>query len=260
MTLALVPPLRSALDLPHGLHEDVPEDVYHRKVPGIASKHALDLVLEAPAKYRAWLEDLEEEPTPAMLFGQAFHTALLLPAQYEPNMRTVRGREDAARIAGMVGAVRAHPTASRMLERGLPEVTARWRDAATGLECKARADLWLPELAVLADAKSCTDASRDAFARAVANNGYHAQDAMYCEGFEVAGGRAVDAFVLIAVEKVRPHLCAVYVLEDAARDVGRRRIRRALDTLHDCIEADVWPGYPETIQQLALPRWATETP
>ena len=246
------------LGMPHGLHEGVPEDVYHRRELRLASKHGLDLVLKAPAAFKAWAGGAEDEPTPAMVFGKDFHTATLEPHLYKPGgLTTTRGREDAERIAGMVAAVRAHPVAGPMLKHGKPEVTARWRDPATGVECKARADLYSPGLAMLADLKSCTDASPEEFAKACARYTYHQQAAMYLDGF-VRAGAEVDTFAFIAVEKQPPHLVAVYMLDEAALLMGAHRTRRGLSTLAECLATDTWPGYSPRIQTLTLPRWTEE--
>ena len=268
----------SALALAHGLHEGVPEAEYHRKELGLASKHALDLVLKAPAKYRASLTDADREPTPAMRFGSDFHQATLEPHLYSATTATARQREDAQAILGMRDAVYAHPVAGKLLAHGHPEVTARWRDSETGLECKARADLWVPSLGVIADLKSCADASVEEFSRSVAKYTYHVQAAMYLEGFRIASveateevrrkwrgsarteriasdGPQVDAFVFIAVEKEPPHLMAVYVLDEAAIERGRLRMRRGMRTLAECLAKDEWPGLPTHIQAIDLPRW-----
>jgi PDDEXK-like domain of unknown function (DUF3799) len=249
---------RSALDLPHGLHEGVPEAIYHAKVLGLASKHALDLVEPAPAKYRAWIDADEDIPTPAMQFGKDFHAAALEPHLYRPSETTKAARDNAEKIAGMVAALRAHPIAGALLARGRPEVTARWRDPATGIECKARADLWIPELATIADLKSCADASPEEFARSVANYGYHAQEAMYRDGFGIASGAPVRSFVFIACEKAPPFLVAVYMLDEPAVLRGGRAIGAALERLRECLETDTWPGLPASIQTIDLPRWAKD--
>ena len=248
----------SIFDLPHGLHEGITEDAYHRRDKRLASKHGLDLLLKSAATFRAWANGADDEPTPAMVAGKDFHTACLEPSLYKPSgLTTAKGRQTAEMIAGMVASVHAHPVAGPMLKHSKRETTARWRDPATGVECKARADLWSRGLRMLGDLKSCADASPEEFAKACARYTYHLQAAFYLDGF-VRAGADVDTFAFIAVEKTPPHLCAVYMLDGPALFMGERRARRGLERLARCLETDVWPGLSNHIETLSLPRWVDE--
>lgn len=62
-----------------GIYEDLPDQVYHRG-PGI-SKSGLDLIKISPALYKA-NRDHPRPPTPAMVIGSAFHTAVLEPERF----------------------------------------------------------------------------------------------------------------------------------------------------------------------------------
>ena len=69
---------RQLLALPQGLHEHVPESVYHARVLGLANKGGLDKILESPATHKAWIDYLvEDDDTPALAFGSGFHMDLL---------------------------------------------------------------------------------------------------------------------------------------------------------------------------------------
>ncbi len=270
------------LDLPHGIHERVPEDVYHQRVPGLVSKHALDLVHRAPAAYKAWVEGQEEEVSEALALGKAFHCALLEPQRFEeqyavlPQFGDCRKKEnkanrdawlaehqgatfieasDMATVRGMVRAVYAHPLAGRMLTEGAPELTLRWRDEATELECKARPDYYVRRMRMVVDVKSARDASFEEFRRAAARYGYHRQDAHYRAGM-AAVGEPIDHFVFVVVETKAPHLIALYSLDADGVARGYGSIRRDMDTLAECLELDKWPGYELGIQTLDLPPWA----
>lgn len=275
--------MKSAIELPNGLHARVPDTVYHARVPRLVSKHVLDEVHRSPAHYRAWLETIvEPEPTPAMAFGTAFHCALLEPQRFastyvvEPDFGDCRRKEpkaqrdawraentgrlaldagDAECIERMVVAVRAHPLAGRMVKDGEAELTARWTDEETGLSCKARADYFVRARRMIVDVKSTADASADAFKRDVARYRYHVQDAMYRAGFTAAGAE-VAHFVLVAVEKEPPHAIGIYSLDEDGVARGYGAVRRDMETLAACLRDDRWPGYPEQIQTLELPPWA----
>src|SRR5688572_3818470 len=129
------------LDLPYGVHANIPEERYHERRLGVVSKGALDLVHRSPAHYRAWIDGQLEKASPALAFGRAFHCAMLEPEKFaqayavEPDFGDCRTKankaarddwrqchsaaellspDDHATIAGMVASVRAHPLAGRM--------------------------------------------------------------------------------------------------------------------------------------------------
>jgi hypothetical protein len=270
------------LALPHGMHRDVPSTVYHERIPGMASKSALDLVRRSPAHLKAWLDGQDDEPTPALAFGAAFHCAMLEPMVFaatyavEPDFGDCRFKEakmerdrwraanvgklplsatDAATIAGMGAAMRAHPLASRMIRDGASELTLRWRDEETGLECRARDDYFVPALRMAVDLKTTADASAEEFRRSVAKYGYHRQDAFY-RAAHAAVGAPLDHFVFVAVEKTAPYAVAIYSLDGDATLKGHESIARDMATLARCVRENDYPGYPVEIQTLTVPPWA----
>lgn len=273
----------SVLDLPPGLHRGVPEHVYHQRVPGLVSKGALDRVRRSPAHYKAWLEGAAaDETSDALTFGKGFHCAVLEPERFaleyvvEPAFGDCRktankasrdlwreenkgavwlSDEDHRAFAGMAASVRSHPLASKMLADGVSELTVRWKDPATGLECKARADHYRKSHRMGVDVKTAEDASYEAFRKSAAAYGYHRQSALYADGFE-AVGEPLDHFVFVVVEKRPPYAVATYVLDVAAVTLGRVSVREAMARLAECIESDRFPAYPEQIQVLELPSWA----
>lgn len=283
MSVAEVTREPSMLDYATGLHAAVPASVYHRREPGIASKSVLDLVRRSPAHYAAWLHGVDvEEYTPALAFGAAFHCAVLEPEEFAKSyamapefgdLRTKTGKsardewlsknrgrialsaEDSGAIDGMIASLGAHPLVAKMLRDGTPELTVRWRDADTGVECKSRADYYVRRLAMVLDLKTTQDASFDAFRTSVARYGYHRQDAMYRMGFAAAGA-PIEHFILISVEKTPPHAVALYSLDADAISRGYMQTRLLLDHFGACVRDNAWPGYPANIQELDLPRWA----
>ena len=155
----------------------------------------------------------------------------------------------------LVKAVRAHRLAGRMIRNGEAELTVRWRDADTGLECKCRADYYVPSLRMVADVKSTLDASHDAFRRDVVKYRYHVQDALYRAGFAAADAR-IEHFAFIAVEKAPPYAVAVYTLDSFGVEKGHIAARLNIERLAECLKTNTWPGYSAEIQELHLPPWA----
>lgn len=272
----------SIIDLPDGLHPHVKHAVYHERVQGLASKSALDLVGRSAAHYKRWLDGAEDKPTPALILGSALHCAALEPERFareyaiQPDFGDCRFKEakaerdrwraandgktpldtaDGAAIAGMIASIRNHPKAGPLLTSGTPELTMLWTDPETGLRCKGRADFFAPQFRTAIDIKTTEDARPPAFAKSVANYGYHRQAAFYSNGFEAVGA-PIDLFVFVAVEKVEPYLVKVHTLDGDALALGEASIRRDLLAMRSCIESREFVGYDPEINIISLPPWA----
>jgi hypothetical protein len=277
--------------IPHGIHANITNAEYHAKELGMVSKTALDLVERSPAHYKAWIDGGEEAPTDALRFGSTFHCALLEMARFQDShyvvpkfgdcrkkenkaardaWRTANGwvdddvgipgktqisDEEFSDIEGMVLSVVGHPLAGKMLADGEPELTVRWRDAHTGLECKARPDYYVRKRRMVVDVKSTFDASFDGFKKSIANYNYHVQAALYRDGLEACGER-VEHFLFVAVEKKPPYALAVYTLDAQAAAKGYDIARTGIEKLAECMRTGEWPSYPATIQTINLPAWA----
>lgn len=66
---------------PHGIDYDFPAAEYH-KLP-LCSKHALDTLWEYSPMHLQWHRQNPPNPTPAMIFGSAVHTAVLEPEKFD---------------------------------------------------------------------------------------------------------------------------------------------------------------------------------
>lgn len=167
-------------------------------------------------------------------------------------------RHDWETVEAMAEPLRSHPVARAILERdGTTETTVVWHDRVWR---RCRIDLFptieaADSRVVFADYKTAVDADTASFEKAVANYGYHQQDAFYRDGVTaVTGLPAVMLFIV--QEKTQPYAVNVVELSGAAVDVGRERNERAVDIYERCREADVWPGYGDQINRAALPVWA----
>jgi PDDEXK-like domain of unknown function (DUF3799) len=270
------------LSLPHGIHASVPDSVYHARRLGLASKSMLDRVRVSPKHYLEAVHGPARASTPAMVLGSALHCALFEPARFETSFssepvfgdcrktdnkrardewrranagKTIVDSDDLRTVVSMCEALRAHPIAGRLLFGGEPEVTLRWQDSDTGLECKGRVDYLRRDRKLALDLKSTEDVRLDAFRKTVARFGYHRQEAMYRDAF-AALGEPLEHFAFVAVEKTAPYDVAVYTLDLASVAKGRVTIREDLGRLADCIATDRWPGHSDEIQTLSLPDWA----
>lgn len=267
-----------------GFFENERAEHYHVKTLGEISNSGIKRLLRSPMHYKAWVEDVEPmNDTPAMLFGRAFHAAILEPELFasdyavEPEFGDCRfkenkarrddwrlansdkiplGADDNARIKAMLESVNAHPWARRAIRDGQSELTLRWVDEDTGLHCKARADRFVDGAApFVLDVKTCEDASPAEFARAVAKYGYHIQHAHYCDGFR-ALGKPLTNYLLLAVEHTAPYAVALYYIDAAAEARGYELRARAMASAAECMQSGIWHAYSNDISPLTLPAWS----
>ena len=262
-----------------GFHRDLPFPDYlalDRLSPSRAK-----LLSKSPAHDR-YNRDHPPTETPALRIGKAVHSLALegrpafdraFTVAPECDRRTNAGKAlwgefvaasegktvltaaESEQVAGMAAGILAHPLAPALLADGTPELSLIWDDPETGCPCKGRADLARLEAGAILDLKTTLDASPAAFARAVLNYGYATQAAAYLTGAAALGADVTD-FIIVAVEKSAPFAVGIYRMSDAALELGRRRWREACALYAQCLESGRWPGYPETITELALPNWA----
>lgn len=254
----------------------------YNKAPGIR-RSLLWEIRKSPAHLK-WRMDNPPEATPALIFGQALHAAVLTPEDYDsqfavmPNVdrRTKAGREawDAAaavaqgrtqiafdwaeQIAAMVQAVRGNPMAARLLD-GPHETSYFWADPLTGEACKCRTDAEtvVGDMHLIVDIKTCQDASTAEFMRDAIRYGYDVQAAMYTDGVRTATDRE-SMFVFIAVEKTPPYAINILQADPGFLAYGQDRYRHLLGMYHACRVRNSWPGYTghdNDINALELPAW-----
>ena len=259
------------------IHPTLPAELYHSSAAVNKSK-LWKLHTRTPAHTQ-----VDEEQTDAMRFGSAVHTALLEPHLLERQYarlpdsfdgRTKAGKDMVAQAdqAGLIAmkaaeydsvlAIRDKLHAEPLIQKALAgaqfEHSAYWTDAETGIECRCRPDAYNPALGIMLDLKTTQDASLSGFAKAIANYGYHMQQAWYRDGWELAGGGNVDAFVFIAVEKTAPYAYAIYELNPTDEMYGRELYRQALNRYAECKQQGIWPGYQPGVQGISLPGWAKQ--
>lgn len=254
----------------------------YRTNPAI-SRSELWKISESPEKFR-YYKDFPQEPTDALLFGQAFHKMALEPETFydefdfapDVDRRTSVGKEVYAewaaqaegktivprpmmqQIGCMCEALKNDTYAAKLLT-GQKERSFFWTDADTGEPCKCRTDnLYLGKKGLLiVDLKSCADASYEAFSRDVFKYGYDFQAAMYSEGVKAVTN--MDAtFVFVAVEKKPPYAINIFYVDDAVREHGYDTFRTLLGIYHDCKLTDNWYGHmgkEHMISTIILPPW-----
>ena len=287
----------SLLDYPDGVHLNVPAATYHERTMGLVSSSSISqLGPRTPAHYHRWVTASEpDEETPALTFGRAWHCATLEPEVFgksyavqpdfgdcRANPKTGTTKEEGAKnkaardawrmqhagreflahddyqtIVGMAATVRSHPLASKMLHGGVAEATVLWTDPETQLRCRVRPDYWVKQRGLVVDIKSTMDASEYGFTKSVFQYGYHRQHALYRTGLAAIGAPARH-FVFVVVEKFPPYAVATYTLDEEAVAIALDELRSSMRLLRDCMQLNMWPGYPVAIRQLKTPQWKSK--
>ena len=261
--------------------EDLDNDAYHWHKA--ISRSGIVEFMRSPANYwNAYHNEKRPEKvsTEAMIFGSAFHTAVLEPHLFSKqyvmrpegiDRRTKQGKldyeeflarsegkiiltpEQIATLTDMQESVLNHPQANELILNARYEHSIFWEDENTGIELKTRPDAWHENMTV--DLKTIASADPRSFQNAMVAHGYHIQSAMMREGIRAATGKDITNHLFVCVEKTFPFLVAVYILDETTLEVGHSTIRRALSEMKSCYDTNEWPGYQT--QTLGLPNWAS---
>lgn len=208
------PPPSKVLDHPLGVYFSLDDAAYHADV----ALGSGDLRRLAVSPFDFWWESRfcpdrkPEEPTRALIFGRAAHTAVLegidkfreMYAPLDYSGSTTRGKAERERIAsmGMIGLsrddyervaiaaslIRLNPYMADAFNGGAPEVSVFWE--ADGIKKKARLDFLKPRATTdLKSIRNTLDIDfRDACRRRFVHSRLDAQAAHYNEGrAQIAG-------------------------------------------------------------------------
>lgn len=251
---------------------------YHRL--DAVSNSRLSELLKSPAHLRYRLDNPKQD-TDATAFGSAFHTSLLEPEVFEAtyvvmpkfDRRTKEGKagheaftlmndgktfldaDDREHCLRMADKIRKHPFAGAICGKIADrELVGMWLDPVSGLLCKMKIDGLAPAIKTVVDIKTTKDARRREFEKSIFTYGYYRQAAMYLGGLEILG-RKFDSFVNIAIEKEAPYELAVYRVKDDVVQLGRKQLASLMRLYKQCVTAQVWPGYPEEVQEIGISDW-----
>jgi len=252
---------------------------YH-SVKALSSSGISTLITGTASKFKLRFIDNLQEDKACYKLGSAFHTFVLEPDNFDNEFlvtdldartkafkelsvdtpdKTILKQSDFEAITKMKENVLNNITAAKLLNHsGEIENSFFWKDKETGTKCKARLDKLIPDYkgkTVVIDIKTATDAAQASFEKSTANYGYHRQAAWYSHAVKLATGKAPALYIIIAVEKTPPYDNACYIISHAAIETGWSECRQAIEGYRECLEANLWPGYPDGITELNLPRW-----
>ena len=262
-----------------GLQPNISSDNYHAS-SGISSSQ-LKYALKCPALYKAHCIDKTMPPLqgPALDLGTLVHAMVLEPhtvddiAIIKKKFSGVGARTKAAEFASehegkllitqfdwdrataMSESVLSMPYVEALLSESQNELSGWYKDTETDLLCRYRPDIrtdW-----IIADLKTCTDASHDAFSRTIDKFGYAISAAHYLTGDTALMGTEHRQFAFICVESSPPYLTAMYILEDEAISYGDSKRSKALSIIKNGLETGIWPGYNHGMPaHIDVPGWA----
>ena len=232
-----------------------------------------------PAHFRAWVEEEQFRDSPTLLFGRAFHSALLEPERYvdryvaQPHFGDGRKKgvkeakaewaaqyghmisipeEDALLIQRMLstlysgGPNESSTLVAKMLEQADTEVLVTWMEG--NLKLKSKLDAVRVDLRLVIEIKTCDHADERSFKQDVFRYGYHRQEAFYRRAARTNGWE--PRFLFVAWEKCPPYAPVVYRLRPEWVKEAEEELERNIALYSECLEKNQWPTWPKGIVQL----------
>lgn len=216
------------------------------------------------------MEEEPPEPSAAMQFGTAVHTAFLEPDSFEERVglhlasksrNTKAFREQALgdpnpekvwllqpeynQLQGMVTELRHHPLVKGIMQGAKVEQALFWTDPETGVRCKAKLDImartWLYDL------KTTSSPYDFAIRESMQSYGYYRQAYYYSWGYECITGEAPDGFAFIFSEKKKPYRVRVVRPDPGELERAKEQIHIFLRRYAHCLERGEWPDFPVEI-------------
>ena len=261
-----------------GIYNLSPE-AYHQG-PGI-SRSGLMAFKRSP--YHYWYKHLNpdyksESATPAQILGNALHTYILEPDEFEKryfvvpkfNKVTKEGKERWQKIKSELGkketlsatqyqtlqymaaSLKKNKLATQLIAKAEIEQSLYWTDPDTGILCKCRPDILRNNL--VCDLKTAQDGCPRSFQYAAFDYGYYIQAAMIQEALKHLKQKIIKDFLFLIIEKSPPYVISVYQLDQTSLEQGRYEFKTLLRRYQQCLETNDWPSYE--IQEISLPRFA----
>jgi hypothetical protein len=278
-----------------GIYRKIPMEAYHSQLtiaPSISSSGLRTIENKSPLHYWATsylnpdrVED--DDDTEAMILGRAAHTLLLgedgfrddyviRPDKYENDDGDWKPWNGNATVCKEWLAARKSEGKTVLLKsqveaiNGIAEQLSRNRDALdllrgriersivvkdkTGVYVKSRPDS-IPSDTVIADLKTCADASHRGIARSILDQGYLLQMALAITSLEQVGTGHINQAVLLFVEKKPPYAFNIKPLDNGDIYTAMRINRRAIDTFARCLAENDWPTYSDSMFTWSAPQW-----
>jgi hypothetical protein len=89
----------------------------------------------------------------------------------------------------------------------------------------------------------------------VEQSGWDVSAAFYLRGMKAVLD-ANPTYIYMVQEVVKPYLCSFVSLTPQYLDLGKQKVKRAMEIWAKCLKDDYWPGYPERIAYVEPKPWA----
>jgi PDDEXK-like domain of unknown function (DUF3799) len=264
--------------LSSGLYLNLPTSEYHSD-DAIGSSTLKTLVTKTPAH----LKGAVRKESAAFDIGSAFHTLVLEPskestiicggddrrgnkwkeakAEADFSGNIILTADEYDKVFSMRDSLMKNEDAVRLLTgRAVAEASLFARDKQTDIRCKIRPDLFNYDLNCMVDLKTALTASPEGFSRAIADYGYHIQQAYYqriWNGYFL--DKQSDEFFFIVIEKEPPYLSSVYTLNAMTVMEGHNLVKIGMDIYRKCKASNLWRGYEVGVHQISIPRYSFKT-
>lgn len=237
----------------------------------------LKKIHKSAAHLKAFLEkqddedDEDDDEKESLLFGSAFHAALLEPVRFKDflkvfpkcDRRTIVGKKIASdfaaslapgdivvkekwinQITGMLKSLESHSLVSKLLINGSREVCLFWDDEETGELCKCRFD-FITDDGIPLDIKTTRDAHPEKASKTIFSDYllYWIQAGHYASGAKKTKVCNWEAFNFIFIEKEPPYALSVKVLEGLDLDVAMTHRNKLMRQYSNAKKTNIWESY-----------------
>jgi len=184
---------------------------------------------------------------------RAYNKRLLDEFELKKDNKIVLNQKEYDTVREMVSLAKRHEIVKTLVDESLYEKSIFWTDKETGIQFRARPDIWSPNMIV--DVKTTHSASLYKMTRSALDESYYLQAGMMYEACK-AIGKPFKMFVILAIEKTAPFAPAVFKLSDDALQYGIDMFQLYKKRLKKCLDSKQWPSYP--VQELSVPEFAVE--
>ena len=183
--------------------------------------------------------------TNALIFGRAFHWAILEPEKFEEKTHIFDGKVRRGKVWDefkeeydkdancillqseynnlkcMQDVIMSNSECQELLYGGKNEAVSCWEDEDSGVFCKGKADKVKKDYVI--DLKTTTSGEEHSFRGSAYKYGYNRQSAFYMDGF------SKNNFIFIVIEKASPYNLYIYECSDQFIDSGREEYKKLLN-------------------------------
>jgi hypothetical protein len=239
---------------------DVPNEIYHHseEYRYCMTSSGLKQIEKSPLHWHTMRTMPRVGPTAAMAFGSAFHSYMLEPHKIERELLTgktqvtiddnemisvnaaakksLEGMRESLMACELSAIIMNHPKII-IEQAGIFQDPIRPNVYGT-----IKPDIRIPELGMIVDLKTTTDASETGFPRSVRRFKYDWQAWWYLRGANAISHELYDKFVIIAIEKTPPYGVMLYELTETMY-WAEIRVMPLIEKFSLCLDMDRWPGY-----------------